>query len=265
VITLPYEYRSCKTLLAELDPEHYITDKKKVVAKLTADNLWVKPVVEIEPTGGLILTDAEYEELTADWKRFQEWQNQNVEKHLAGKHDQSSHANRLSAQSPDFSDSEKQAIASYSGLETLQVNHKLRGLPTKGILPSVFDLRETEIESIVTNLDSAIDKSTLKSTLKLQREMPVKSIPSSLFGNSVGKTISDKGFLSLRNTQDKIPARNGFVKMIVTAPAGSKALDLSFINPNAMGEIIFPRGTKIKITSVRGQMSDTIVRGEIVE
>lgn len=188
-----------------------------------------------------------------------------LQKHLAGQHDQSSHANRLSAQSPDFSDSEKQAIANYSGTATLQVNHKLRGLPTKGILPSVFDLRENEIENLVTNLDSAIDKSTLKTTMKLQREMPYKSIPSSLFGNSVGKTISDKGFLSLRNTNDNIPARKGFVKMIVTAPAGTKALDLSFINPNAMGEVIFPRGTKIKITSVKGQYSDTIVRGEIVE
>ena len=264
MITLPYEYKSGKTLLAELDPEHYITDKKKVVAKLTADNLWVKPVVEIEPTGGLILLEDEYEELTADWKRFQEWQNQNVEKHLAGKHDQSSHANRLSAQSPDFSDSEKQAIANYSGTATLQVNHKLRGLPTKGILPSVFDLRENEIENIVTNLDSAIDKSSLKATMRLQREMPVKSIPYGMFSSAVGKTITDKGFLSLRNTNDNIPLRNGFVKMIVTAPAGTKALDLSFINPNAMGEVIFPRGTKIKITSVRGQMSDTIVRGEIV-
>jgi len=188
-----------------------------------------------------------------------------LQKHLAGQHDQSSHANRLSAQSPDFSDSEKQAIANYSGTATLQVNHKLRGLPTKGILPSVFDLRENEIENIVTNLDSAIDKSSLKATMKLQREIPTSSIPSGLFSSAVGKTIKDKGFLSLRNTQDNIPARNGFVKMIVTAPAGTKALDLSFINPNAMGEVIFPRGTKIKITSVKGQRSDTIVRGEIVE
>lgn len=91
MITLPYEYKSGKTLLAELDPEHYITNTKKVVAKLNADNLWTKPVAPIEPVGGLILTDAEYEELTADWKRFQEWQKQNVEKHLQGQHDQSTH------------------------------------------------------------------------------------------------------------------------------------------------------------------------------
>jgi hypothetical protein len=262
---LPLAFQSGDTLLAELDPDHYITDKKRVVAKLTADNLWAKPVLSIVPNDFVSLAISEYEELIAPYRAMQEYAKTGVMKHLQGQHDQSSHANRLSAQSPDFSDSEKQAIANYSGTATLQVNHKLRGLPTKGIRPSVFDLRENEIENIVTNLDSAIEKSSLKATMRLQRELPIKSIPYGLFSSAVGKTIKDKGFLSLRNTNDNIPPRNGFVKMIVTAPAGTKALDLSFINPNAMGEVIFPRGTKIKITSVRGQRSDTIVRGEIVE
>lgn len=262
---LPLAFQSGDTFLAELDPDHYITDKRRVVAKLTADNLWAKPVLPIVPTDFVSLAMSEYDRLTAPYRAMQEYKQTGVMKHLAGQHDQSTHANRLSTQTPEFSDSEKQAIANYSGTATLQVNHKLRGLPTKGIRPSVFDLRENEIESIVTNLDSAIDKSSLKTTMRLQREMPVKSIPYGLFSSAVGKTIKDKGFLSLRNTNDNIPARKGFVKMIVTAPAGTKALDLSFINPNAMGEVIFPRGTKIKITSVRGRYADTIVRGEIVE
>ena len=92
MIALPYEYISGKTLLAELDPEHYITDKKKVVAKLTADNLWAHPVRRIDPTGKLILLSSEHKELTADWNRFQDWLG--VQKHLPGKHDQASHGRK---------------------------------------------------------------------------------------------------------------------------------------------------------------------------
>jgi len=99
MIRLPYEYISGKTLLAELDPEHYITDKKKVVAKLTADSLWAKPVKRIDPTGELILLSSEHKELTADWNRFQEWLS--VQKHLPGQHDQSTHGGRKSYKSID--------------------------------------------------------------------------------------------------------------------------------------------------------------------
>ena len=94
MITLPFEYKSGTTLLAELDAEHYITNRKKVIAKLTADNLWEKPVKPIKPVGELILLDNEYAELVADWKAFQAWATDNVTKHLAGQHDQSSHGRR---------------------------------------------------------------------------------------------------------------------------------------------------------------------------
>lgn len=189
-----------------------------------------------------------------------------VQKHMAGKHDQSTHAgNRASAETVEFSDSERESIATYSGLPALQINHKLRGLPTKGQRRTVWDLSDEQIETATKNLDSAIGKSKLTKTMTLEREMPLSAVQGRWFGKMEGKTIADKGFLSLQNTKSNIPARNGFVKMVVTAPAGTTALDLSFINPNAMGEIIFPRGTKIKITSVRGQASDVVVRGEIVE
>lgn len=216
------------------------------------------------------LTYEDYERLThnyfASLPKRDERIAEPIAKHMAGKHDQRTHAgNRASAESPEFSDSERESIATYSGLAALQINHKLRGLPTKGQRRTIWDLSDAQIETATNNLDAAIDKSSLVKKMTLQREIPANAIKSGLFGTSVGKTISDKGFLSLRNTQDNIPARSGFVKMIVTAPAGTKALDLSFVNPNAMGEIIFPRGTKIKITSVKGQFSDAVVRGEIVE
>jgi hypothetical protein len=268
MITLPYEYRSGKTLLAELTPEHYITNKKKVVAKLTADNLWAKPVRPIEPAGELILLDSEYEELTADWNQFQQWVGENVKKHLAGKHDQRTHAgNRATIETPSFSDVEYDAISAYTGAATVQVNHKLRGLSTtRGIQPAigVWRMSDEKIDGIVTNLDSAIGKSKLAKKTTLERDIPATSIKSGLFSSAVGKTISDKGYLSLRSGTTTVPPIKGFVKLRITAPAGTTALDMSFLNPNSMGEIIFPRGTKIKITSVTGASTDTIVRGEIV-
>jgi len=191
-----------------------------------------------------------------------------IAKHLAGKHDQRSHAgNRATIETPSFSDDEYDAIAAYTGSATLQVNHKLRGLSsTRGIQPAVgvWRMSDKRIDEIVTNLDSAIDKSQLSKRTSFERDIPAESLRSGLFGSAVGKTISDKGFLSLRMGESGIPPVKGKVKLRVSAPAGTKALDMSFVNEFGMGEVIFPRGTKIKITSVSGFASDTIVRGEIV-
>lgn len=192
-----------------------------------------------------------------------------VQKHMRGKHDQSSHgrAGRATVEAPSFTDNEYEAISTYSGSATLQVNHHLRGKSrTRGIQPAlgVWRLSEEKLDAIVAEMDSAIDKSTLTETLTLQRDFPVNSLRSGLFGSIKGKTISDKGFLSLRKGTTQVPPPLGFVRMKIKAPAGTKALDLSFINPNAMGEVIFPRNTQIKVTNIVGTGDDTTVIGEIV-
>lgn len=188
-----------------------------------------------------------------------------IEKH--GDHDQKRHGRRASIESPEFTENEFEAISSYSGSATVQVNHHLRGFSrTRGIQPAqgVWQLSEKKINGIVKELDSAIDKSTLPQKLTLQREIKADSLRSGLFGSVKGKTISDKGFLSLRKGTSEVPPLRGYVKMRITAPAGTKALDLSFINPNAMGEVIFPRNTQIKVTNIIGKGEDTTVIGEIV-
>lgn len=72
MILLPYGYKSGKILLAELDPDHYITDKKAVVSKLSGLS-WNTPIVPIYSNESLELSDKEHTELTADWKRYQEF------------------------------------------------------------------------------------------------------------------------------------------------------------------------------------------------
>lgn len=184
-------------------------------------------------------------------------------------HDQMRHAGgrRLTVEAPSFTNDEYDAVATYSTDAALQVNHQLRGLSrTRGIQPAqgVWRMSEKKIDAVVEKMDSAIDKSTLAEKLTVRREIPEASIKNTIFGATKGKTISDKGFLSMRRTESPIPPRKGFVTLQINAPAGTKALDLSFINPNAMGEIIFPRDTKIKIVNIVGRGEDTTVIGEII-
>lgn len=186
-----------------------------------------------------------------------------LEKHLAGRHDQASHGQRASTESPSFTENESKAISTYSGREALQINAKLRG-QTKGVRPTVFDMRPEAIDDAVSNLDKAIGKSKLTQKLTLEREIPITSLKQGIFSSAIGKTISDKGFLSMKKGTAALPNRNGFIRLRVIADVGTNALDLSFINPNAMSEVIFPRNTKIKITSISGSGEYAMVRGEIV-
>jgi hypothetical protein len=101
LIHLPFEFQSGNTLLADLDAEHYITDKKRVVSKMTAHNQWVKPVTRIAPTEHLSLSNEDYRRATATFKAFQEWAGERIAKHLPGRHDQSTHAGKKSYQSFD--------------------------------------------------------------------------------------------------------------------------------------------------------------------
>lgn len=258
------------TPVAELTRELWITQGKKVLPKQFNEFAEYELTDNPNPSK-LEISPEEYNELTAFYyatmpKNLDKYPKP-IEKHLAGKHDQRTHAgNRASAETIEFSDSEKSAIEAYSSSSQsgLQINEKLRGQRNASRI-GVWQMSDAKIDEAIDNLDSAIGKSKLSKKLTLERDLPATSLRSGLFGSVVGKTITDKGYLSLRNQTTEIPPIKGFVKFRITAPAGTTGLDLSFINPNAMNEIIFPRGTKIKINSVTGFGEDTIVRGEIVE
>ena len=101
MVQLPLEYQSGDTLLADLNPEYYITDKKKVVAKLTANNAWTKPIQRIAPIDFIELSDTKFKELNQPYEDFQAFLSDNVQKHLPGQHDQSTHGGRKSYKSID--------------------------------------------------------------------------------------------------------------------------------------------------------------------
>lgn len=253
-------------------PVGYLTDKLwitkggKVLPLML--NEYADYELENNPVDEAInLAYEDYERLTYDYfatlPKIDDRQPTAIKKHLAGKHDQSTHAgNRLSVETPSFSDVEAAAISTYSGAAALQINAHLRGQSKRGQIASVFDLRQDQIDDAVKNLDSAIDKSVLADKVTMEREIPMSSLKGGLFQGTVGKTISDKGYLSMKRGTSNVPPRRDFLKLKLVAPAGTKALDLSFINPNAMGEIVFPRDTKIRITDYFP--SSQTVRGEIV-
>ena len=152
MITLPFEYKSGTTLLAELDAEHYITNRKKVIAKLTADNLWEKPVKPIKPVGELILLDNEYAELVADWKAFQAWATDNVTKHLAGQHDQSTHAGKKSYKSID--DLVKDGLDIQEAIDELGISGAADGnVAMRVLLERVGKGGKPEVVGAVADLD----------------------------------------------------------------------------------------------------------------
>lgn len=72
MIFLDLNYKTGDVLLAEIDPEHYITEDKRVIYKYSALSL-ANPVVAVHSGKHLELSDEEYQELTADWRAFQEY------------------------------------------------------------------------------------------------------------------------------------------------------------------------------------------------
>lgn len=90
---LALNYRCGKLLLAELDPMHFITQNKRVIPKLKAYNEFAYPIEAVQNNEQLILTDEEYAKATEKWTRYLEGlAKAAVKKHLAGQHDQSTHA-----------------------------------------------------------------------------------------------------------------------------------------------------------------------------
>lgn len=80
-------------LLADLDPNHFISQNKRVISKLKAYNEFAYPVVAVQNNEHLELSDEEYSKALESWTRWLESQaSASIQKHMAGKHDQSSHA-----------------------------------------------------------------------------------------------------------------------------------------------------------------------------
>lgn len=193
---------------------------------------------------------------------------EDVQKHLPGKHDQSSHGKGGSGsrtrKPPSYSSSEKEAGATFAtGNGALQVNGRLRG---KGYRYEFGQQRlgDKRYNDTVKGLDSAIGKSTTTRPMTMTRDVDTSSLKFSRFRGDSGRTISDKGFLTMRNTQSGVPPLNSKTRLSIRVPAGSKALNLSSITRAPANTWVLPRGSKIRLTGSRTENGVDVVTGEIV-
>lgn len=200
----------------------------------------------------------------------QEPEFEDVQKHLPGKHDQSSHARGGSGSrtrkppKTSYSSSEKEAGATFAtGNGALQVNGRLRG---KGYRYEFGQQRlgDKRYNDTVKGLDSAIGKSTTTRPMTMTRDVDTSSLKFSRFRGDSGRTISDKGFLTMRNTQSGVPPLSSKTRLSITVPAGSKALELSKITRAPANTWVLPRGSKIRLTGSATVNGVDVVTGEIV-
>ena len=115
MIQLPLEYQSGNTLLADLNPDYYITDKGRVVTKLTANGAWAKKVERIAPINFIELSDKKYKEVNEFYESFQAYLQEDIQKH--GDHDQSSHGRRRVSGVPSNIDLDGKRFSQEAGME----------------------------------------------------------------------------------------------------------------------------------------------------
>jgi len=192
----------------------------------------------------------------------------NLQKHLPGQHDQSTHSRggtKLSGASlsSDLTSAEKKSLADF-GTGYHQVQNRARG--KRNTYQGYGRMSNSQLDEMQGNLDSAISKSTLDSDVTLVREVPNTTLPFTPTGSGRG-TIRDKGFLVMDKSMplggDETPTL-GNVNLRITAKAGTTALPLRGLADGSGNKTVFPRGTKIRITGKSANDIDTYL-GEIVE
>lgn len=191
-----------------------------------------------------------------------------VSKHLAGKHDQSTHGNgqaivglenEPSATSGKKLTAEEQdSLLWYIGDGYLDLNRHLRGLPS--------DINEYGLLH-VAKLDSVMSKTKTNKDLTLTRLTDMSSIPKGL---KAGDVITEKGFLSTSRQNQfgssfDLVAENvaNPVWLTIKVPKGSPAVDIGKLGITWRDEheVLLPRDTKMRVLSVKdNQIEVEVVR-----
>jgi hypothetical protein len=197
-----------------------------------------------------------------------------IVKHMAGKHDQSTHgkgkgamANKPVTSTKELSPDQRTALAAYTSASGAAINRFVR---TSEVGWNAEGFTKEDMTKFVPLIDSAIEGSTIQDSLQLQRVVGIDAFgiePRSARRNApeqlkpfVGATITEKGFLSTTKNA-KVPGilLGGKNKVLLTvhAPAGTKALDLKALGlSDSEGEVLFSRDSAFKVLSVKSSPSD---------
>ena len=153
---------------------------------------------------------------------------------------------------------ESDAIFDYTTSKYVDINNNLRNGGNGG-----------ENSDIVKNIDSAINKSTIKSGTTLYRgtstealglNKSVRDLSADDIKSLVGKNIADKAYVSTslkKNVADNFAGRSnnvdGKVNMIITTKGNKRGLEVGSNSNfgNKEKEIILPRGASLKVTKAQ--------------
>jgi hypothetical protein len=138
------------------------------------------------------------------------------------------------------------AVDDYSGTAYADVNSVLRGKFSKD--PKYAD-RVTAAMDATKLLNAAMSKGTLTKDATLYRGTGLDMLGGK--APAVGSILRDKAFLSTSRSED-VAAGAFFrgVMMKIEAPRGTRAVDVSHVSGGHEKEILLPRNTKLKVTSV---------------
>lgn len=186
-----------------------------------------------------------------------------VSKHLAGKHDQSTHGhdagrtgistNHLTAETA--TEAQKNAIDDYTGFGFDAINGYARGKYTAN---QAYKLGLEDAEGTIATLDGIIDSSprtTEEMTLYRGVSGPIGQV---LINLDLREEFKHKGYVSTSNnlqTAKSFADGPEYAVLHIRVPAGTKAFDLGKYRgtPDSEGEIIFARNTKMVITDIAEQ------------
>jgi hypothetical protein len=227
-----------------------------------------------DPSNGRIMWDAWGGDAGFTWSRNIVERNRDVKKHMAGKHDQSTHgkgkgamANKPVTSTKELSPDQRTALTAYTSASGAAINRFVR---TGEVGWNAEGFTKEDMTKFVPLIDSAIEGSTIQDSLQLQRVVGIDAFgiePRSARRNApeqlksfVGATITEKGFLSTTKNA-KVPGilLGGKNKVLLTvhAPAGTKALDLKALGlSDSEGEVLFSRDSAFKVLSVKSSSSD---------
>ncbi len=143
----------------------------------------------------------------------------------------------------DLTDAQKKAIQKYTGDDYENINASLRGMDK--LHPDNVETVETMKEALGNSSlpeDMTLYRGTSTAALGSLRNLPPEEM--------VGKTFTEKGFMS--TSKDPAVAEGFYSDMIMTveAPKGSHALDIAPISEyDTESEVLFNAGQEMVITS----------------
>ena len=216
-----------------------------------------------------------------------------LQKHQAGKHDQSTHGKgSATGKIPKYTERDVKLKATTRVIDGLDVGKLddarvgkfgMGGGPQQGAIASYTsgdykiinqglrkDSLSPQARQIVTQVDKAIDSNAVVEDLDVFRVAEKGRLPKGL---KVGDTFTDKAYLSTSkhnpNSTDA-RARDAYgeilgwtkdpVTMTVRVPKGTKALDLgAYSKYSQEAEVLFPRETKLKVLSMDGNQLEVEV------